>query len=120
MKVWLEVRCCCQPQKLLGWLPVTRREMELRERVRFPVHSAGLRWRLDPESLGAPVATEHVPRRDVTLEVRDYSDAPLVVGPSGLSMERNTRRALSSEETPISDLRKISSFVESPAISTLF
>lgn len=99
----MEVRCCCQPQKLLGWLPVpdgTRRGSH----VRFAV-------RQDLELVTAPGHAAPV-NTSVELPVETF-------GTYDASGERVKHIALKSEETPIDVLRRIRGFVENTDRRTL-
>jgi len=88
----LEVRCCCQPRKLLGWLDVPERLAKAGTVIRFVVDE-GLR-----DQNGAP----------------HYSQLALPVEWYRLSWAANAQLALKSEETPIEVLRRIGGFTENP------
>jgi hypothetical protein len=87
----VEVRCCCQPQKLLGWLQVPEHRVKLGRVVRFhiPTTTIGLGL-IDPPSLTDSVV--------VSLPVEMFKD--------GADMHL----ALKSEETPIDVLQRIPGF----------
>jgi len=94
--VQIEVRCCCQPQKLLGWLPVPD-GVKPGQMIKFTVTPA--RWVL--ESFESEPA--HLPADVIALPVATFS-----YGFDHRSL------ALKSEETPLERLRLIPGFVEAP------
>lgn len=89
----MEVRCCCQPQKLLGWLPVPHPSPCRGMQVTFLVgRGAHYEWRA-----GEPV---FLAAQTVTLPIEQ------------IVMPGDQHLALKSEETPIETLRQIPGFVE--------
>jgi hypothetical protein len=112
MDYYLEVRCCCQPRKLLGWLPVPRGVVVAPGvTVAFVVERARLvRARVPRGRYGFPLeGTErlddytHIDARKVTLPIARWNHGRL------------TGLAYKSDDTPIEDLRQIEGFVENPA-----
>jgi hypothetical protein len=94
----LEVRCCCQPTKRLGWLPVPD-DVHDGQIMRFAVSPA--RWML--ASIGG------IPQRVAA----DIIELPVArFGTMDLSGVAITKLALKSEETPIERLRLIRDFEE--------
>lgn len=89
----MEVRCCCQPQKLLGWLPVPDDVHDGRV-LRFIVRPA--RWEFTSV--------------EATPEYKKVDEIELPV--ARLGIVGVTILALKSEETPIERLRLIPGFVE--------
>lgn len=85
----MEVRCCCRPQKLLGWLPVAEGQRQVQYLVREP-----MRVNIN--------ATEEQRTRLITLPVAEFH--PAAGGAPYF--------ALKSEETPLEDLRLLPSFRE--------
>lgn len=77
----LEVRCCCQPRKVLGWLEVPEHRAQAGERASFPLTAT---WRpgrvLLPESVTLPVAT-----------VMEYGHAWPALKAEGVTIERLRR-----------------------------
>jgi len=96
----LEVRCCCQPRKLLGWLPVPigvqpGPGVEVMFTVEQPrVELEGLRF-------DERVRVRHIPGRRVTLPMAEWREG-----------SEPRRLAFKSEETPVEDLRRIPGFSE--------
>lgn len=95
----LEVRCCCTPRKLLGWIDVPDRS--LAPYIRF--------CPLPAPSVADFVRAENVMRSGdvVTLSVAQYEYAP----------DRRTTRpyfALKAEGVPIETLRLLRGFEEAP------
>lgn len=87
----LEVRCCCRPEKLLGWLPVPG--------LAFPGQS--ITFLVMPRPVfGRPTALAAFAAERLELPVALYR------------ADDGTRRALKSEDTPIETLRLIPGFVE--------
>lgn len=90
----IEVRCCCQPQKLLGWLPapdgISRGTI-----VRFVVSPS--RWFM--ESIYS----------EPSFKPMDVIELP---AETFVSSNGVPSLALKSEETPIARLRLIRGFVE--------
>lgn len=92
----IEVRCCCQPQKLLGWLPVPD-GVGAGDTVHFVVSRP--RWRLASRE-AEPV-----------FEMADVITLPVAI----LDENGRSSLALKSEETPVERLRQIPGFVEARA-----
>jgi len=91
----VEVRCCCRPEKLLGWLPVDEARIFVGSRVKFLIAPARTFKELGLEGVaGFEVEV-------LTLPIL-WAIMPL---------EEN-RLALKSEDTPVEVLRRISGFVE--------
>lgn len=96
----MEVRCCCKPQKLLGWLPVPA-SAALGETLHFTIPPV-VRF------LGTPLEPQGFTeegRRVISLPVEMFGG---VIRP-GVFGEH---LALKSEETPLETLRQIPGFVE--------
>lgn len=93
----MEVRCCCTPRKLLGYLLV-RGEVFAGERVKFVV--AGPQVRVNGPGIGSEFEPEFVAEKSVILPV------------DRITVGRDTYLALKSEETPIEVLRQLPEFVE--------
>jgi hypothetical protein len=106
---WLEVRCCCQPQLLLGWLPVPDAcELRVGEVCRYVAHERLHRWPVRDGQL----SIEQVRRSTaevVAFEIREWHgpDLPVAGGPW------STRLALRAEGVELDTLRRIRVFVES-------
>ncbi len=96
MSELMEVRCCCNPKKLMGWLPVDR----IGARVDYHIIEQGFSWR-DVSLEGALFSEPKI--TIVSLPVQTFID-PESGNPPKL--------ALKSEETPIETLRKIRGFIE--------
>lgn len=95
----VEVRCCCQPQKLLGWMLLGVRSLRVGDVISFTIQRPfTARW--SPFSQ----APEKLPRVD--LPVAEYFERD--------SLDGATHRGLAfkSEETPIETLRMIRAFEE--------
>lgn len=92
----LEVRSCCQPQKLLGWLEAPDDAHVGMVRL-FPVYPLG-RIVGNGESLYLDI---------VTLPIAAF-----------YSPAEGERLAYKSEETPLEQLRLIPGFIEAPECST--
>jgi hypothetical protein len=92
----MEVRCCCRPQKVLGWLPVGP-DVREGDTIQFVVRPA--RWAL--ASLNEPPVYEPLDRiaLPVAVFVIDRAFAEPIIG-----------LALKSEETQIERLRLIRGF----------
>lgn len=100
---YLEVRCCCQPQKLLGWLPVPASvELGVGVVVQFTVRERGVEWTLDRRSAEdeRPFTFRTVPAEHISLPV------------ARVDTGHSTWLAFKSEETPLVQLRRIPGFVE--------
>lgn len=113
MEYFLEVRCCCQPRKLLGWLPVPRgARVEDCPDVQFVIQRATIeRARVPRGRHGFPLESvdrlddyTRVEARKIVLPIALWSDGP-----------ERVRYAFKSEDTPIATLRQIEGFVENPA-----
>jgi hypothetical protein len=81
----LNVRCCCQPQKILGRLPVPKQALEYGY------------WRVPTMSIGAGLET-HI------IEVRKFNN-----GHYGQEI------AVYSDDRPVEFWRGIPGFIEAPA-----
>lgn len=79
-----EVRCCCTPRKLLGWLEVPTLDAD---RVVFWLRFAMDRWEDPPRRIELPIA-EFIDER------------------------KERRRAIKAEGVPIELLRRIPGFIE--------
>lgn len=103
----MEVRCCCRPEKLLGYLP-----------VRDQIHVARgvmLRFVVRPDKWVCVDGRKPSLYRDiVTLPVEMFSASTM--RPDG-EFDRDSHLALKSEETPIERLRRIPGFVENTSHS---
>lgn len=95
----VEVRCCCRPDTLLGWLPVRDDQVWEGSRVRFEVKPATVEYH----------ASEHGPV-DVVRHARQVVTLPIAWWSSGILFDGHL--ALKSEETPLETLRQIRGFVE--------
>lgn len=94
----LEVRCCCQPTKLLGWLPV-RDEVHDGDRIDFAVSTS---WSI--------LSSQDIPRPcvdKITLQAATYWERFDIEGAPA-----EAHLALKSEETPVERLRLIRGFEE--------
>jgi len=98
----LEVRCCCQPQKLLGWLPAPD-DVQIGQVIRFQVRPA--RWVFARKSSVPDATPQYEPVDTIALPVAS-------LGAGYLNGEPITRLAFKSEETPIERLRLIPGFAE--------
>lgn len=105
----LEVRCCCQPQKLLGWLPVPA--------YVTPAPGVLVRFTVKPPAVYVRVRT----LRELELE----ADAPMDIThlpPTYLSLPialwgafgEEPRLAFKSEEVALEQLRDVPGFEEAP------
>lgn len=103
----VEVRCCCQPQKLLGYLPVPSAKVEVGQRVTFMISPE--RVRVEELVLAGgrslPVSVTRIPAEVITLLIAEFGP---VLGPDG----RGYRCALKAEGVPLEQLRRIHGFVE--------
>lgn len=100
----LEVRCCCEPEKLRGYLPyptIFRDEPARGQRIMFPVQRPGGALERLVLSIEALERTELVPIPDT----------------DGSFFELTVRRRLAykGEETPIEVLRAVPLWIEAPA-----
>lgn len=94
----IEVRCCCQPKKLLGWIDVDPRAVRRGAVIHFAIPPSAMLLSGKPEIVNTPPV-------DVTLPVEAIGEY--------LDDQPVTHLALKSEETPIEVLRRIPGFVES-------
>jgi hypothetical protein len=97
----LEVRCCCQPQKLLGWIDVDPRAVRRGAVIHFTIPPpAPWPWSVEGNN-NAP-----------TMPL--LSDVALPIDTLGTCVDGQhvTRLALKSEETPLEVLRCIPGFME--------
>jgi hypothetical protein len=100
MIIRVEVRCCCQPQKLLGWLPVDEQRVIAGSVVTFeipPMRHAGS-WRFKRTPSDTYLLADRL-----TLPLERFTDT-----------DGHTRIVFKSEETPIATLRRIPGFVDVP------
>ncbi len=97
----LEVRCCCQPQKLLGWLPVPD-DVRDGDTVCFTKNECHA---FAEQALFQP---SHFVR--ITLPVATFREMRGGVDEEDVQVTQHL--ALKSEETPIDVLRKIPGFKE--------
>lgn len=100
----LDVRCCCQPQKLLGWLPAPEGGRSRRFVLRSP-YPSGQRWTDGAEE---PTA---IPINEVRLDVCEFFDAPKN-GDGSRPPWRDTQEAYKAEGVPLETLRLIPGFIE--------
>jgi hypothetical protein len=102
MMNWYEVRCCCMPQKVLGWYPL-------------PVHITNFRLPLLAREnrlwLGAAPRPNDT-FTEVHLQVRDVH----VGYPYGQHGQPEIRRAIYSEDQGIEFWRRVRGFVEAPPL----
>jgi hypothetical protein len=103
----IEVRCCCQPTKLLGWMDVSRHVKE-GDVLTFP-----LATRAAAAASGLSQMPESVTVEQLRLPVAVFQDVVLI-GRGGDDVEevRTMHLAIKSEETPIETLRRIPQFDE--------
>lgn len=94
----MEVRCCCQPKKLLGWIAVPD-ETQLGDCVAFSVI----------ERIGTSEA----------VAAPSYLSARVILPVAEFMNGDDRHLALKSEETPVATLRRIPSFIEHTDRSTL-
>ena len=110
--VKLEVRCCCQPQKMLGWLNVSTENLKEEMCLHLPLepdpfdipdcHLSDM-----PTSIRFKAQNEHCVLRIRQLNPpskRNPTDPFYVEPPSYL--------AISAEEVPMHTLKRIKGFVE--------
>lgn len=95
----VEVRCCCRPEKLLGWLQVPEEQLRAGNKIGFMAVATVNLTLADGPGVMATVGGHVVelPVEYITLAGATIADAYL---------------ALKSEETPIETLRQIRGFVE--------
>lgn len=99
----LEVRCCCVPKKLLGWLEVADYRVREGNTIQFILPPIYERIFIDG-------------RRYETMTAACYVRLPIArIGMTDLfTGEPASHLALKSEETPLETLRQIPGFVEAP------
>lgn len=95
----VEVRCCCRPQRLLGWLPYSG-PMQAGRVMRFGLSA--------PAFVSLRELPDHVERTEAS-----YIELPLAVVVQAWPQEgdRRTWLAFKSEETPLAVLRRVPGFV---------
>jgi hypothetical protein len=93
-RIKIEVRCCCQPQKLLGWLPVDPKDVRRGAVIKFIIPPFA--------TFPADETVTVTPLARVALPVEHFH-------PGGFA---SYYPALKSEETPIEVLGRIPGFVE--------
>lgn len=103
----IEVRCCCQPTKLLGWLPFG-------DPAYMPLTMSFRWWELENGTPATPDLEHPWAPAPPVVEKR----LELTVGYFGCGIA--SRPALKSEETPIETLRKIPGFIENPTPAEVF
>lgn len=96
--IHLEVRCCCQPKKLLGYLPVDPQLAIRGARIRFAIPAT------------FPYSRSRLGDGDVKTTPQEVIVLPVESFQSSNPDERHL--ALKSEETPIETMRRIPGFVE--------
>jgi hypothetical protein len=106
----VEVRCCCTPNKVLGYLPVPG-ALEVGKRVVFVLDTA----RSDAWVLGLRLEVpETFPT--ITFEVARWSESRIrelpAIGVVGFELERTGGLALKHENVTLEELRRIDGFVE--------
>jgi hypothetical protein len=95
---FLEIRCCCEPAKLLGWIRVPDLERWRRE--------GAVTFLLQPERgdrLADQVEAIFAPRTTLRLELATWSDSRRGI---------RDRLAFRSDDTPLETLRRIPGFIE--------
>lgn len=101
MEKLLEVRCCCQPRRLLGWLAAPERP-EVGLKVTFAVRpERSLQFAHNPPQRGGGWT--------VSLPIERFAESR--IGVDG-SEHRAHGLAFKSEETPVETLRRIPGFIE--------
>lgn len=98
----MEVRCCCQPKKLLGWLDVPKGARSFKVAI-MELNQSALRAHFSDGC----VNTDQFVDRYCTPRIVELPIATIV-------NEGRTYKAIKSEETPIETLRMISGFAEAP------
>lgn len=89
----VEVRCCCQPKKLLGYVEVPEDAVRSGNTYMFPVRAV----------------VEHlIPNDSLAVIKTEVVNLPI----AELFTNGGRRLAFKSEETPIETLRRIPGFVE--------
>lgn len=102
MRTWLEVRCCCEPWRLLGWLPVPMDASQIQSGVpvTFLVRpQLAVMWDLLRQG------------DDTWWQMRDAERVTLRVGVVSGPLSP-PRWALNSHETPIETLRRVKDFID--------
>jgi hypothetical protein len=99
----MEVRCCCQPRKLLGWLPVV-------DRLR--AEGRGVRFVIPPQFAGGRMTDVQV----VNLPIAMFVSSQCVSTADGIEDVSDRHLALKSEETPIEILRRIPGFQDADPV----
>jgi len=89
----MEVRCCCQPKKRLGWLDVFWSELEAKMVRRI-------------EHIPFPASLEDAPQPSETIKEICLPIVDIHIPGVGKYL------AIKSEDTPIETLRKINGFIE--------
>lgn len=98
MIVWYEVRCCCRPEKLLGWLPA-------------PEGARECRWAIVDESIRNVVIGPREAVAAIAVPVRQLRLPIMRVTPfSGASYD-----AIKAEGVTIEELRQLHGFKEAAA-----
>lgn len=105
----LEVRCCCKPTKLLGWLEVPRELVQLGGRVCFETEPR-YQW-------ADGYAVQLHRRQTITLPIAMFKTTDVFrVEVDGrhedFELEWDAHLALKSEEVPLEVLRQIPGFLE--------
>jgi hypothetical protein len=93
----VEVRCCCIPRKLLGWIEINKTP-EMGDKWQFP---------LDIKTEGQQVPYYSIPINP-HMPVKHRT---ITLGIEGINLSKD-RMAFKSDETPIEDLRRIFNFTE--------
>jgi hypothetical protein len=99
--VSLEIRCCCMPRKLLGWVDVPEHLARAGEVVRFPLR--------EPLLLVVPPPGFHLRAR-----TRTPLYLPLLIERYRENEAGPLRLAVKSHEHPIELLRRIPTFTANP------
>lgn len=102
--VRLEVRCCCVPQKLLGWVDVPEARLRAGQFLPFVLRVP------IPTSFGKQPEREESNAACVRLEMAFYNVRDVDSDDFGA-----TSIALKSGELPIETLRRIPGFIENKA-----
>lgn len=104
MSLPIEVRCCCNPQKLMGWLSIVLRPGQRDHRFVVRANDPREHWTREGMNTRASVST-----REIVLPLDTF--VPLFSRPHVRS------RAFRSEEIPIEVLRLLPYFHEMPSSS---
>jgi hypothetical protein len=105
---WVEVRCCCQPTKILGWLPVPRL-VQFAEGQEF----SWIRDRPRQVTRGPEPPLEKSSVQVLRLRLRAMGSS--TIDEYGIA-HREAKLALYSEDTPIEVLRQVREFIEAPPV----